>query len=224
MSARRRPYRLPLLFAALALAVAPALSGRAGALRAQAFDVPAFWTPYSENGVGFYLTDPDGGNLGVLATWRRSGRVADWGLRGAVQEAHDHVGLSGGLELGGALYRASDQFPLDVAWGSGLGIGAVPDLDLAVVRIPLGLSFGRRLAVGDVGLIPYIEPRVAVDLRIGGSPQPAGRAFGSGDHTELRLDLDLGADLDFKLAWRLRVGATVGHDRALGAGIVFPGF
>ena len=215
---------IALLLAAGLLGVDPALPGPGGAVHAQAFDVPSFWTPYSEHGMGLYLADPDGGDVGALLTWRRSGRVVDYGLRAAVQDAGGHVGLSGGLELGGALYRATDRFPLDVAWGSGIGIGGIPDLDLAVLRIPFGISFGRRLAVGDVGLIPYIEPRLALDLRVRGSSPGPGRRFGGGDHTELHLDLDLGADLDFRLAWRLRIGATVGHERAVAAGIVFPGF
>jgi hypothetical protein len=223
-----RPHRpsVPLLalVAGALLAASPALAGSGGALRAQAFDAPSLWTPYSEDGMGLYLVDPDGGDIGALFTWRRSGRVVDFGLRGAVQDAGGQVGLSGGLELGGALYRASASFPLDVAWGSGIGIGGVPDRDLAVVRIPLGISFGRRLAVGDIGLIPYVEPRLAVDIRVRG-PRPArNRSFGGGDHTSLHLNLNLGADLDFRLAWRLRIGGTVGQERTVAAGIVFPGF
>lgn len=175
--------------------------------------------------MGLYLVDPSGGgDVGAAFTWRRAGRTLDVGLRGQLVDADGRLGLAGGFELGGGLYRASPEFPLDVAWTAGAGVGAVPDLDVAVLRVPLGVSAGRRLAVGDVGLVPYVAPRLLVDVRFRGDAPARAGGFGGGDHTALRFDLDLGVDLELRRRWGLRVGGTVGYDDAVGVGILFPGF
>lgn len=185
--------------------------------RAQTYDTPAFQTPYGESGLGLYLVfQNEVDDIGVMGTWRQAGDDLDLGLRGGLLDAGGSVGIFGGVDLSNELVRATEDFPLDVAWVSGIGLGVVPDFDFSTVRVPLGATFGREIEAEDVVILPYFYPRLALDFLFLDDPP--------GDQTDLHLDVDLGADLDFGQDWRLRFAFTLGHSEAIGLGLSFARF
>ncbi len=217
-----------LLHAGVLAAAAAALLALPGAAAAQVspeWDIPSFHLPDGEDGYGTYVTFPeDLEAVGALGTWRTSGEYVDLGLRAGIanverpNQTDDEVGISAGLDLKNELVSAYEEFPLDVSWATGIGASAVPGLDRAAVRVPLGLVFGRRIEAEGLTVTPYLHPRLALDFLFReDSPGPGGAE----DETDLRLDLDFGADFQFNDEWSIRVGFTMGRDFTAGAGLTF---
>lgn len=203
----------------LILAVLALLVGASPAV-AQTYDVPAFQTPYGESGLGLYMIFPnDVDDVGVMGTWRQAGEYVDIGLRGGILDVGGEVGLFGGVDLSNELVRHTEDFPLDVAWASGVGIGGVPEFDFGLLRVPFGFPVGRTVTSsgGEVGFLPYVYPRLALDFLF--RDDAAG-----GNETELNFDVDLGFDVDLQQSWKLRFAATLGHNEAIGLGLSFVGF
>lgn len=198
----RQPGRVGVLVALLLLL-------GAGSATAQVYDVPAFHPPYGESQFGLYLFFPnDVDDVGVMGTWRDSGDLLDLGFRAGALGFEGETGLLAAVELKDHVVRASEEFPLDVAWVSGVGITGFPGSELEeLVRIPLGFSFGRALGDEDVSFVPYIYPRLALDF--------------VGDDTDLGFDLDLGFDASFATEWSLRFAFTLGDHEAVGVGLAF---
>jgi hypothetical protein len=195
------------MWAALALLV-PA--GAAGQI---AWDSPMLLPPNPPDGFGLYLVDVAGGDLGVLGTWRSPGRSL--GLRAGLADGPgDDLGVYGGFDVVGDLTRATDEFPLDVDWVFGAGIGIV---NRALISIPLGLSLGHAFEDEGIGFLPYISPRVVLDACIDCGP-------GRWRHDDVSLDfaVDLGLDLRTSRSFLIRFGATVGdHRNAVAIGLGF---
>lgn len=215
-----------LLRAGALAAVAAALLAVPGSAPAQVapeWDVPAFHLPGGEDGYGLYVTFPqDMEAVGAVGTWRAAGDYVDLGLRLGIANVErglveDEVGLSAGFDLKNELVSAYEEFPLDVAWATGIGASAVPELDRAAVRVPLGLVFGRRIQEEEVTVTPYLYPRLALDFLFR-EDRPA---LDIGDETDVRMDLDFGADVRFQEEWSIRVGFTMGRDFTAGAGLTF---
>jgi hypothetical protein len=183
---------------------------RAGA---QVYDTPSFNTAYGEDGWGLYLVFRDGVENGaVMGTYRTSGESLDLGFRLGILEAGGDPGFYGGVDLKNEFVSATDDFPLDVAWVTGIGVGFVPDFNVGVLRIPGGVSLAHRFRSqeSDLVVVPYLYPRFAVDVGLD-------RAEGS----DLHFDIDLGIDLEFSAGWMLRFGLTLGSTEALGLGLAF---
>lgn len=186
-------------------------------LRAQVHDVPSFQTPYGETGYGLHLIFQTRSDIGALFTWRRAGTDLNLGFRGGLLERGGEVGLLVGVELSNALVRADEEFPLDVAWVSGVGLGTVPALDFTILRIPFGVSLGRRVILDDGGteLVPYIHPRLGLDLLSRDRPDR------SGTDARLSVDVDLGMDVQLTERAFLRFAVTLGRNDAVGVGLGF---
>ena len=202
----------------MALAAVSCLVAVPGSIQAQdgvpPYDAPSYLTPYGEDGFGLFLEFVrDVNDVAGLATYRMSGSVIDWGLRGGVTDVSGDLGLFGGVDIKNEFVRVTESFPLAVAWVTGGGITYVFDADVGLFRIPFGLSFGRAIDTesGDLTITPYAYPRVAIDIPLS-TP---------GADTEVHFDVDLGADFQFAPRWFLRFGATVGHSGAIGFGIAF---
>jgi hypothetical protein len=178
------------------------------------YDAPSFNTPYGEDGFGLFLNIVrDVNDVAGEATYRWSGSVVDLGLRGGLTDVDSNLGLFGGIDIKNEFVRATESFPLAVAWVTGGGITWVFDADVGLFRIPFGFSFGRAIDTesGDLTITPYVYPRIAVDIPMS-TP---------GADTDVHFDVDLGADFKFAPRWFLRFGATVGHSGAIGFGIAF---
>lgn len=221
------------VLAAAATALLMALPGAAAAQDTgpeQAWaewDVPSFHLPGGEDGYGMYVTFPqDMEAVGAVGTWHAAGEYVDLGVRLGVTNVQtvrtpvgvDEVGVSAGVDLKNELVSAYEEFPLDVAWATGIGASAVPELDRAAVRVPLGLVFGRRIEAEGLTVTPYLYPRLALDFLFRqDSPDPGGAE----DETDIRMDLDFGADFRFEDEWSIRVGFTMGRYFTAGAGLTF---
>lgn len=192
-----------------------ALLSQVGTGAAQVYDHPQFITPYGETGFGAYLiVVNDINDFGGMATYRKAGDV-NLGVRGSVNAAGDgDVAFNGGLDVYKQVVEVSESFPLDVAWVTGFGLGYVTggcDGGCAILRIPAGVSVARQF-VSDDGkwaLVPYVSPRIALDIGI------------SGPDTKVHFDTDIGLEMRFSQQWMLRFGVTLGSNNALGFGVVF---
>lgn len=191
----------------------------AGTAAAQVYDVPTFRTPYGETGLGLHLVlQNDADDVGVLGTWRRSGSDIVLGVRAGLLEADGDLGLMVGMEVGRQFVQANEEFPLDVAWASGVGVGTVPDRDVTLLRVPIGISIGRRVQLDDGGtfITPYAHPRLAVDILFFDA--------GPGEddtRSELNADIDLGLDIELSPQVTFRFAVTVGENEAIGLGLAF---
>lgn len=191
-----------------------------GSVAAQVlWDAPLLVPPEPRPGVGVYLLDAAGGGIGVLGTWRSASAQQSLGLRlgvveGGWDQTYEDISGLAGLDLSGSLVRASADFPLDVSWvvGAGVGFGS-----WAWISIPAGVTLGRALVAETVRITPYFSPRVVVDGSMGRE-----NAFGE-DTDELDLDfaMDLGVELGFAPNWRISFGGTVNRRSAIAIGLAF---
>ena len=189
---------------------------------AQSFDVPAFQTPFAESGFGLFAFSPQSDRIGAMAIWRQSGDRVDLGLRGGFLEFDTGEAYFAGVEVkSGRGHR--DDTGTEAALVSGLGIGWAPDQDFARVRLPLGVSIGKRHTAGSLAFVPYVVPRLLLDVNLAEVEDPDGGGRWDED-TDVHFDLDLGFDVEFSRLVTARFGATLGHDEVIGVGLSVVGF
>ena len=118
------------------------------------------------------------------------------------------MAVAGGVDFSGILIKHRDDFPVDLYWvtGAGLGIG-----ESVLVSVPLGLGIGRALDSDGIRFHPYLTPRVILDAPLGGDDNEMSLGFGA----------DLGVDLSFDPGWAFRFGATLGDRTAMSIGVSF---
>ncbi len=197
----------------IAVGAALAIITSVGNLHAQvAWESPMLASPRAPAGLGLYLADVAGGNLGLIGTWR--GATAPSGLEfrfGIAESGPGDGDISGlfGLSLGGMVARESGDMPFDISWVAGAGVGFG---DWALITIPLGLSLGHTFSGDGILITPYVTPRIHLDAALGDEV---------GDETDLGLSVDLGFDLTVRRGWVLRFGASLGDHEAFAIGIVF---
>ena len=201
------------LLAGLLLAVPAAVQGQV------AWDGPYLVPPRAEPSLGIYLMEMEGGGLGVMGAWRSYGW--NYGLRGGIAESGDEVGVFGGIDFAGALNRSTDEFPLDIDWVFGAGVGAG---DGVRVSVPVGLTGGHTFRTEGANITPWITPRVHLDA-IFGRDVPEGEDdsdVGLGVAFDLGIDLQLTAASSRTLSGvTIRFGASMGDREAIGFGLVF---
>jgi len=190
----------------------------AGAQGQVAWDSPLLLSPASPAGAGVFLMEgaPSSG-LGVLGTWRDSAGPGVGFRLGLVDDAGSGLAVVGGVDYSQLFYRHSDDFPIDVLWGGGVGVGIG---DYAIVSIPVGVTFGRTLDAENVLFTPYVTPRLYLDAFLGDGRGRRERR----DSLDLGLAVDLGADVAFSPSIALRFAATIGDRQALAVGLAFPVF
>lgn len=187
----------------------------AAPLHAQSFDVPAFQTPFAENGFGLYAVSPRADHYGALATWRQTGEgKTNLGLRGGYLNVADRETYFAGVEVfRGTEPRSSTGG--EVALVTGFGVGWVPDADRVRARLPFGFTWGHRREAGSLAYVPYVHPRVGIDVDFEDDGE------GWDEDVDLFGAIDLGFDLEIQRTVLLRFGATLGHEDAIGAGVAF---
>ncbi len=185
----------------------------AGSLEAQvSWEAPLMVAPATPTGWGVYLVDPaPSGGIGVSSTWRPGG---DLGYRaGLAEDAEGSFSVFGGVDISGRLLEHSDDFPLDVHWvaGAGVGIG-----DAFLLSFPLGVSFGRDVQVDEVWFNPYVTPRVVLDGYVGGDGP-------NDDRLSLGVVADLGVDVSIDPGWAIRFAGSLGsrNRNAVAIGLSF---
>jgi hypothetical protein len=191
--------------------------------RGQGFDVPSFQSPFAEAGIGLFALSPEADRYGGLVTWRQSGERVDLGLRGGFLEiaGGDHAYFAG-VEIKRGPGRR-DATGGEAALVSGLGVGWSPDQDFVRIRVPLGITFGRRHEAGALAVIPYVHPRALIDVDLEEEVDANGEDRWDED-TDLNFDVDLGFDVEFSRSVLARFAATLGHDEAIGVGVSIIGF
>ncbi|MCI0434047.1 MAG: hypothetical protein L0271_10500 [Gemmatimonadetes bacterium] len=177
-----------------------------------AWDSPMLLPPGSPVGFSVFLVDVHGGDLGVMGLWRSPSW--NFGLRVGIAEGPgDDIGVYGGIDFAGRMTRATDEFPLDIDWVFGAGIGATDGG--ALVSLPLGLTAGHDFEGDGVGFLPYVTPRVILDACL-----DCGRR---GDNDDVSLDFaaDIGLDLRVSRRLTIRFGATLGDRDGVAVGLMF---
>jgi len=176
------------------------------------WESPILVGPGSPPGVSFLLVDP-GSGLGFMAQWQGEGERSRLGFRaGVAEDRRDDMAAFGGVDVSGNIMSASDEFPLDLIWVTGVGLGAGND---ALLSVPLGVSLGRAFSGDGLWVHPYLTPRFILDAYFGDSDRE--------DDLELGLALDVGADFSFSSSWGIRLGASVGDREGIAIGVALPG-
>ena len=176
-----------------------------------AWDSPWLLPPRATDGFGLFLVDVAGGDLGVLGMWRSPSY--NFGIRAGIAEAAgDDLGVFGGLDFSGQLTRSTVEFPLDIDWLLGLGVGVS---DGALISAPVGLTLGHEFEGDGVGFIPFISPRVILDACLDCDRR--------NDDNDVNLDFaaDIGLDLRITSNFLIRFGATLGDREGVGIGLFF---
>ena len=182
---------------------------------AQSWDGPEFFSPRPMDDVGIYAFKTDGGftdPTGLKLIWRQSGNL-NLGLHAGTADLED---IGNSILLGGEFYgpltAATASTGLIMSWG--LGAGAVFGGDYILLSIPAGVSIGMNLGSGGVSFLPYVHPRVSLDVF----------AQGEGEdevtETDVGLSVDVGVDVGLGERFMLRAGGSFGDRDAFGAGLV----
>jgi len=178
----------------LALATTLALGASA---EAQETGTPVFLAPnraFSAHELGLSLSAPGGADLGLEGFYSFASGRNDFGLRLGLLDSGDTSDLLLGGHFRTCLLTRSEDFPLDGALT--VGVGAAFFDGRSVVRVPIGLSLGRRFDSSGLSFVPYLQPVLLP-------------TFSDGD-SELGLALGLGLDLRLTRRFDLRVAGSVG--------------
>lgn len=178
-----------------------------------AWDAPMMIAPGTPAGPSILLVEPHRTNeLGVLGIWRAGAAPVGLGFRlGVAEDAFGDVSIFGGVDGGGTLHRNDQDFPLDVVWfaGGGVGIGGGD----AVLSFPAGVSLGRWVGDDSVQVLPYLAPRIVLDAFLGDRTPD--------DDLDLSVAIDLGADFVFDPGWGIRFSGGIGDRDAVAVGVFF---
>ena len=188
-------------FAAAALVLAAAPAG------AQAFNYPSFQTPrVASREFNFGFADADFGTS-LLFQWRegsgsRNQLSLDVGFTDVDAPAGfdiDNAFFIGG-QFGRQMTTSNANMPFDLMLTVGAGFATWEDIN--VIRIPVGISGGRRFPLeGGLAITPYIHPRFVI-----------ANCSDCADDTNLGLEFDIGGEFEFNPAFGLRLSASFGGD------------
>jgi hypothetical protein len=186
-----RPTTLAAFGAAATLALAaPAVAQETG--------TPVFSAPYrafAKHELGVSLSAPESADLGIEGFYSFASGRNDFGIRVGVLD-DDHADFAIGGRFRTRIITHSEDFPLDGAFT--VGLGGVFYEGGAVVRVPIGLSLGRRFDSKSSGLsfVPYLQPVIVPTFSEGNS--------------EMEFALGLGLDIRLTRRFDLRVSGAVG--------------
>jgi hypothetical protein len=175
------------------------------------WETPLLVAAGSPGGFSVFVVDP-GWGLGVMGQWIGTSRDPRVGFRAGLADGpRDRLAAFGGVDLSGLLLSHNAEFPLDMVWVSGVGLGAGHD---AIVTVPFGLALGRTLSSQETWFHPYFGPRIFLDAYLGDERR---------DDLDLGMAMDLGLDLGLTRGWVLRFGASVGDREGIAIGLAVPG-
>lgn len=187
------------------------LAVSAAPVQAQAFVYPALQpSRIAEREYNFALADiGDGGGTGLIFQWREGlGNPKMQFTLDAGFVDPDNANADARLVLGGGLaYQlasATSDMPFDIVLAGGLGFSTGDDI--TTIRVPFGAVFGHRFPLeGQVAITPFVHPRLSWD-RI---------SFNGFDDSDTNLNVDIGANFEFKPQMAVRVAAALGDDDAI---------
>jgi hypothetical protein len=194
---------------ALLVTVAAPVALLPGAVRAQAWDAPTFFSPRPGEDIGVYAFRPQDSDWGISGIWRQEGNL-NLGVRLGV--TNDNAVLVGSEFYKSLNLRTS---PLLVSYM--VGAGATFNGDVTELRIPFGVSVGAQLGqAGGLRVLPYVHPRIAFQYTV--------TDLGNGNEvtdSDFPFDLDIGADIPLGASWVLHAGGTVTNGGVYGVGLAY---
>lgn len=188
-----------------------------------AWDSPFHMGSGLTDGLGIHLVNfdfPGDDGLGAMLTWRGNPVPGGLGVRVGLAEGFDgDLAGFGGVDFSGYLVQQDADFPMDLTWGLGAGVGVG---DFALFSFPATLVLGRGFDADGVRFIPYIGPRVVLDAYAGRDDPPPGVER---DDLDLDIVMDLGTDIVVSPDLAIRFGASIGErpHEAFSIGVVLPG-
>lgn len=187
----------------------------AGALRAQTWDAPMFYGPKPMDELGLYYFKSPFGSVdvnGLKAIWRQTGNI-NLGVQAGVGDLSDlGDAVMVGAELGNSLTGIGSRNGLAAAWS--LGAGATFGHGYADLSVPLGVSIGLTLGSGNTTIVPFVHPRVSLDVSSFDNP-----ATGKEEtDTNIGLEADLGVEVGLGQRFLVRGGYSFGDRDAWGIG------
>lgn len=188
----------------------------AAAAAQTAWDSPLLLPPRPEDGFGIFLMDMHRGGIGVMGTWRSPNW--NYGLRAGISEGccNEDIAVFGGIDYSGPVNRANQDFPLDIDWVFGAGLGISNGVR---VSLPLGLTTGHTFRGEGATFTPFLTPRVVLDGWFGGDRRDEDVALDFA--VDLGLDLRiLGGGGPFSNT-TIRFAASIADRSAVGIGVVF---
>ncbi|MBC7790968.1 MAG: hypothetical protein H7Z74_13560 [Anaerolineae bacterium] len=203
------------------LTVLVAVGASLGAERAdgQAWNYPSFQPPvHVSREYNFGIAS--GGDAGTtfVGQWREGfRRTTHLVFEAGVSDGGD---LDSRILLGAGfattVFGSQPNLPLDILLTSGVypsfGDGTT------LIRVPVGLTLGKRLALQDLAITPYAHPRLSFDFCSGD--------LCFDDNLDFSINFDLGADFEInpQLGFRASIlvaGGDSFDDNAFGASLVW---
>ncbi len=153
----------------------------------------------------FALADVGGGSTGLLVQWREGLGSSKLQLTFDAGFADPDVPAQATRLIlgGGVVYQlatATTEMPFDIVLGTGVGVTTG---DSTTIRIPFGAAVGHRFPLeGHVAITPFVHPRLSYH-----------RSSAEGRSTsDTKLNVDIGANFEFKPQMAIRVAAALGDD------------
>ncbi|HEY0671759.1 MAG TPA: hypothetical protein VGD27_05810 [Longimicrobiales bacterium] len=198
----------------------------AGGASAQQWDAPLFFSPRPMDDLGIYYVNSDRccgfeNSNGLKLIWRQSGNL-NLGVHagtGDIENIGESILL--GAELYGGLPGLSASSGLAMAWSLGLGAAfgeiEATGIDYVDFSVPLGVSVGIPINAGGATILPYIHPRVSLDVA-----SFTDQVTDEEDtETDVGFAVDIGADVNLGQSLILRTGFALGDRDAFGVGVAF---
>lgn len=182
----------------------------AAPLGAQAYAYPAMQpSRIAEREYNFALADAGNAGTAFIFQWREG--LGNPKLQLTVDAGFadpDAAGADTRLVLGGGLAyqltRSTAEMPFDIVLAGGIGFSTGDDV--TTIRIPFGAVFGHRFALDEqLAISPFVHPRLSWNR------------FSDDVVTDsdTQLDVDIGANFEFKPQMALRLAAALGDDDAV---------
>lgn len=185
-------------------------------LVAQAWVYPAFQPPaIVDREYQGIISDGDWGGTSLVFQWRegigpRSQFSVDAGIADPdFADARFLIGGGYGYQLNNA--SQNEDMPLDMMLTAG-AYGSFGD-GLTIIRVPVGVSIGRRFPLdGNLAITPYVHPRAALFF-----------CSDCADETDMRINFDIGADFEVTQTLSIRGSIMLGGDdeEAFGLGLAW---
>ena len=183
---------------------------------AQAWVYPAFQPPaIVDREYQGIIADGDWGGTSLVFQWKeglgpRSQFSVDAGIADPdFTDARFLIGGGYGYQLNNA--SQNEDMPLDMMLTAG-AYGSFGD-GLTIIRVPVGVSIGRRFPLeGNLAITPYVHPRAALFF-----------CSDCADETDMRINFDIGADFEVTQTLSIRGSIMLGGDdeEAFGLGLAW---
>jgi hypothetical protein len=160
---------------------------------AQGWSYPSFQPPrLTVREYNFGMADASGPGTSLLFQWReQSGprHLFSFDVGIADPDFDQDIVAFGGVGYGLMLGQETEEVPLAFMFTAGAHLAIGDDTRL---RFPVGLSMGHEFEFeGGVALMPYIHPRLTIDLCNGCGGSDVGVSFDLGANLELTRSISL---------------------------------